>query len=508
MAKVELPDQFLYSRKGPWPQPSPSHPMKCAAEVLNIPPMEQLLYNATISKRYLESQVGFPPFAAAYAAENLDWTGPTDDRFNEIMFETLYTRFLKPLSEADKHHCQGNLDLGTASEWWKYDFTAMDLVEPIAGTYCAPTKLYLYEDQHGGRQSACIEFAYDDRSVWIYPGDDAWELAKLYVMQGAAYHVLFVVHPALHFPMDSVNAITKSSVPMAHPLYQLLFPHTSYSLALDHSVLESAESVVNNNAQGTRFDPLTANGYNLKLLFGAGYTGLSEARYGDAYPVYSYMDPSLGFDSDYGRWLKDYYERAFLPFCTKVADYILSDEYHRQNENSREYVRRWALYNHTHVLGFPDEKEIFEPGVLAKAMAVFLWDVTVSHGGDHYSFAFQVEPVEKCLRIRQAPPDSRQGHRVEPGSIFTGNDLARAALCQNMFFQPWAIKPNLNETLYAFTSPTLLAFASEFHTDLERVAVDWQDSPFMPLANPAKPGASAEEIALGYAKTIPQSIQY
>jgi hypothetical protein len=513
VAKSELPDQFLYSRKGPWPQPSPSHPMKCAAEVLHIPPLEQALFAATIGKRYLESQVGYPPFAAAYAAENLDWTGPSDDRFNQIMFDTVYTRFLRPLSGEDKRRCGDNIDFSSATKWWKYDFTAMDLVESLEGTYCAPTRLYLYENQHGRRQSASIEFVNADGSVWIFPGDEAWNLAKLYVLQGAAYHVLFVVHPALHFPMDSVNAITKSSVPIAHPLYQLLFPHTSYSLALDNAVLESAESVVNNNAQGTRFDPLTANGYNLKLLFGAGYAGLCNDKYGDAYPPYNYMDPAMGFESDYGRWLQDYYGRAFLPFCTKVADYILSDEYRGQYENALEYVRRWGLYNNAHVLGFPNDREILDRDVLAKATAIFMWDVSVSHGGDHDSFAWQISPVEKCLRIRQAPPDSRQGHRVEPGNVFTGDDLARAALCQNMFFQPWAIKPNLHETRYAFTSPKLQAASLEFHRNLESVAEDWQNSPFMPLTNPALSTSrnappTAEEVAFGYARTIPQSVQY
>ena len=48
------PDQFLYGRKGPWPQPSPSHPLQEAAEVLNIPPIESLVWNGTVGKRLLE----------------------------------------------------------------------------------------------------------------------------------------------------------------------------------------------------------------------------------------------------------------------------------------------------------------------------------------------------------------------------------------------------------------------------------------------------------------------
>ena len=101
-------------------------------------------------------------------------------------------------------------------------------------------------------------------------------------------------------------------------------------------MLESAESVVNNNAQGTRFDPLTGNAYNLKLLFGAGYTGLADGKYTNGYPAFNYMKPSMyysdpamaeySFDSEYGRWLADYYNSAFLPFAYKIADHILKDQ--------------------------------------------------------------------------------------------------------------------------------------------------------------------------------------
>ena len=63
------------------------------------------------------------------------------------------------------------------------------------------------------------------------PGDKAWSLAKAYALQGVAHHALFVVHPTLHFPMNSVNAITKSAVPMIRPLFQALLPHRVHAAA-------------------------------------------------------------------------------------------------------------------------------------------------------------------------------------------------------------------------------------------------------------------------------------
>ncbi|WP_198671117.1 hypothetical protein [Oceanibium sediminis] len=513
MSEALLPDQFLYSRKGPWPQPSPSHPMKCADEVLNIPPMEALLFNETIGARYLEARVGYPPVAARYASEVFEWAGPTTEHFTNLMNNTLFTRFKKPLAGEDLKSLAGALpDLPEAkmslsdanAQLFKYDFTAMDLVKPIDGTFVAPTVVYFKKAAGGDAMVASIRI----NGVHFKPAnpvDRAWALAMIYALQGAAYHVLFVVHPALHFPMDSVNAITKTSVPMGHPLFQLFHPHSAYSLPLDNAVLESAESVVNNNAQGTRFDPLTADAYNLKLLFGAGYTGLKGERYTNGYPQYSYMEPQLDFDSGYSTWLSAYFKDAFLPFCTEVAKYIIEDP---RKENLMPYVEQWAKYCHTHVLGFIHPDEVKDADRLGYAMAVYTWNASVSHGGDHWSFAQQVQPVEKCLRIRVAPPTAEDvGKPVDfAGKLFTGNDMQRAALCQYMFFQTWAIKPNLAETMYAFTNKRLQdaydAFQVALHAVNDRMKAD-ASTYFQPLVPDASIGASGT-----YEMTIPQSIQY
>src|SRR5258705_6195521 len=148
----------------------------------------------------------------------------------------------------------------------------MKLVKPLEGMYCAPVVCVFAEDGAGNRSCLYIRFRgeTDGEDVFVFPGGGAaWNVAKIYALQAAAYHMLFVVHPALHFPMDSVNAITKTAVPYTHPLFQALYPHTSYTLALDNAVLEGLDSVVNNHAQGSWIDPLMANAYNLKLLFGA-----------------------------------------------------------------------------------------------------------------------------------------------------------------------------------------------------------------------------------------------
>lgn len=496
------PDQFLYGRKGPWPQPSPTHPLLEAAEVLNVPPIESLLWNGTVGKRLLETQVGYPGYAAGLAMEDLALPIPSDDQFNHMMLNTAYSRFMKPASPADCAHLDNT---APAALVWKYDFSAMRLVEPLEGLYCAAVVCLFVQDASGKRSCNKIVFRGDTsaQNVAVGPSDAlaAWNLAKIFALQGAAYHMLFVVHPALHFPMDSVNAITKTAVPHTHPLFQLIYPHTSYTLALDNAVLEGPESVVNNNAQGTWFDPLMGNAYNLKLLFGAGYAGLDDAWYGDAYPAYDYMKPQMGFDSDYGRWLEAYFG-PFKVFCAVVAAEILA----AHKEKADPYLIRWARYNASYIKGFPDEKAILLDDNLAKALAIYLWDVTVSHGGDHYSFGGNIPAAYKFLRVRRAPPTGTEppADVTTVGDVSSAEDLYRAEMAQEMFFGPHAIFPNLIDTLYPFRNKVLSEAQLFFKAFLKEVSEKFvysKETPFMPLFPQTHDKSD-------YPATIPASIQY
>jgi hypothetical protein len=493
------PDQFLYSRKGPWPQPSPAHPLLEAMEVLNIPPIESALWNATIGERYLQTQLNYQGMAAELAVAKAQYTTPTDQHFQEMMLESCFQRFLKPLSRHDRDLlAHQTLAPGTVFPDYKYDFSAMELVTPLEGLFCAPTRLFIAGTPN--TQMSCVAIAVG--SILIQPHDPAWGLAKVYAMQGASYHILFVVHPALHFPMDSVNAITKTAVPYSHPLFQLLYPHTSYTLALDNGVLESEFSVVNENARGTWFDPFTGNAYNLKLLFGAGYTGLPDKPYADAYPAFDYMRPSLlklsdspsssVFDQSYSKWLTAYFQQAFLPFCLTVAKAILG------SDPQDTYVKRWARYLNLCVRGFPNEQEILDAECLATTMAIYIWGVSVGHGADHHSFAYHVPVVDKFLRIRRVPPTSKNDPPVVPGEISTGDDRYRAEMCQQLFFKPFTIPPDLISTCYAFTDPSLSASQSKFHDDLLIVSKSTELKQFMPLVPKDHPSSSV----------IPASIQY
>lgn len=493
MTQPELAaDQFLYQRRGPWPQPSPSYPMEQAPEILNIPPVETMLWTQAIGSRYFKTETFFPGGAAANAVAGSQLPIPSDAEFVRMMTKSVFARFLKNVPGTNQ---------------WVASFDAMQLIagDTMPGTYAWWANCVFVRDAD---RFSCkvIEVPVPGQpGLIVLPGDPAWNLAKAYALQGASYVGLFVVHPALHFPMDSVNAITKTAVPRNHPLFQLLYPHSSYALAVNNAVLETEDGVLSSNPQGTWFDPLTATGLVIKRLFGAGYAGLPERP--DLYPRYDYMNPWMDSSVDYGRCLKLYFQ-PFMDFCTTVATEILTAH------PNDIYVERWANYISANLYGFPDGKAIFQSGVLAKAMAIYMWDVTVSHAADHYSYATDVTPQKpgpagttlaawKFLRLRVPPPQaSSDGAGVNVvGDVCHPDDLYRAEMAQEMFFKSATIYPNLVDTMYPFTSPSLLQAQVKFHDDLKSVSQQVASvmPNFMPLELPDKDK---------YSLTISASIQY
>ncbi|MFM2275524.1 MAG: hypothetical protein RL211_1396 [Pseudomonadota bacterium] len=474
------PDQFLYERKGPWPQPAPAYPIERPPEVLSIPTSEYTTWWEMIGTRLAGAYAVEKFLAPGQAQADLTRALPTDPEFVQLMTQTVYARYLR---------CEAN-----GSPYWLSNFTAMELIDPLPQTYCAPV-VCRFMLQSGAFICVSITFLKTTtrkEDLVVRPADKAWNLAKVYACQGAAYHALFVVHPALHFPMDSVNAITKTAVPQIHPLFQALFPHTTYTLTLDNEVLEGKGSIVNDNPPETPYDPLTGKGYNLKQLFGVGYAGYKGL---DAYPPYDYMKPWMDTNTRYGKCLQQYF-KAFLVFAKQIANVIpLTDP----------YVKRWADYCSVNVQGFPDGEKIFESDNLARAIAIYLWDVTVAHGADHYSFAYDIELKDKFLRIRRPPPDNvNEGAEVlKVGDVANLDDMIRAELANAIFFKVVTLPPNLIDTTYAFKEPALQKAVVDFHANLSIADADVRA--MMPTFMRLEP-ESSDPLSLVW--TIPASIQF
>ena len=178
-------------------------------------------------------------------------------------------------------------------------------------------------------------------------------------------------------------------------------------------------------------------------------------------------------------------------------------------------------YNNAHVLGFPDCARLDEPGVLAKAMAIYMWDCSVSHGVDHANYTWCVLSRERCLRIRIPPPEAadqvptRDGKPVALArNIATVDDYARSEMCTWLFFKPWTLeKRSLLDTTYAFTDMELQLAAAQFRSALVTVSERKDIHQFMPLKegqprDSLNPDGSAGTTPATYGDTIPASIQY
>src|SRR5688500_8939439 len=90
-------NDFLYGRSGPWPQPSPDHPMGEAPEVLHLPEEEQKEWFRHIGLRYELNRLTYWPKALAIAATSQGATLPSDAQFDRMLLGSLMTRFLAPL---------------------------------------------------------------------------------------------------------------------------------------------------------------------------------------------------------------------------------------------------------------------------------------------------------------------------------------------------------------------------------------------------------------------------
>jgi hypothetical protein len=99
------------------------------------------------------------------------------------------------------------------------------------------------------------------------------------------------------------------------------------------------------------------------------------------------------------------------------------------------------------------------------------------------------------------------------GKIATVDDYARSEMCTWMFFKPWTLKPNLLETLYAFTDVELVQAAKQFKKALLEVSQRTDIHQFMPLQegqlrDDPPDGDAPRFVAAKYEDTIPPSIQY
>jgi len=455
LPNVRPQSDYLYERRGPWPQPQPAHPFGFAPGVVHVPPDEIRHWNRTTGLRYTWTVLTYWPAAAWYAWTHRSLEPLSDEQYEEYLTHSALSKFISnELNEPEK--CPENEKLRIFAEFlkkepgetfWVSDFTLVKDMKTYPGIYVAPTMaLFKGELVNGKRKAVAIYFP--NNQLMLTPQDgNAWELAKYFVMQGASLRISLSAHANLHFPYDSINAISKSALPKDSVLLRMLLPHLELSLELNHNVLNSSTSPVQ-NPHYMPYAALPAGPAGLMTLFLYGYHGMLNDPPQDpegnpienpSYPKFHLQLEPKHYHTDYGTFLMAYFE-TIRKFVHSVIGLIPQDEF--------VDIQVWANYVCHYVPGFPSGDEIFrkdkygnllfhtnaiDDNLLAKAIANIVWDLSVGHAADHYNYStININHMPFCIRV--PPPDSKSIPAIDRRKMIKWIDIFRHKYERQMFF--------------------------------------------------------------------------
>jgi hypothetical protein len=456
-----------YNARYPWVQPSPIHFDGLAPTVLNVPDSEIQEFLDVVVSRYVSTLRTHWTKAALYAWRNRNLEPVDDFEFVRLLQNTALSRFLNPtLDQADRavFVSQLNSAHSNESQFYKVDLSAIEEIELLPGMYAAPS-ITLFEKRKG--QSALFPRAIYLNGIVFEPTDgDAWVIARYYVLQGSALGLVLGIHPDVHFPMDAINALTKSIIPPTHLVRQCLEPHCYMQLPLNYAVLYINRSVAYNDQREiyTPF-PCTKDGFfKVTRAFFKGIEGNS------SYPPYRFELQPGKIHSEYGDFLSAYFE-LILDFTRKMTWGITSKD---------EVIFRWAEELSRVIPGFPNGQAIFDGDNLARAMAIFIWDVSVVHSADHYSYSMQsINQVP--LRLRQPPPSSRSSSLDPNLPLIYWEDIFRHHMGREMYFKPSTVR-RLVDVVYPFSQPQHLRLTRQFQLALRQLDAGLSTQRFAPLS--------------------------
>lgn len=447
---------FLYKRQGPWPQPAPNHPFGMSPAVVHIPSSEKSDFNWHIGLRYLKQLIfGVPD--SYILAKNTTIVDTSAKEFNELFYNTLFCKLLNPnLGASDKTAFKPVLKEGES--YYKVDLSVMEHVLPYPGQFTAPC-IGLFRKTENGIESEAIHI----NNILIKKTDgEAYELAKHYLIQGASNVTTLTIHPLLHLPYDTINAITKTALPKDHVLVKLLLPHCRFTLELNRTVTLSKESILR-NWRDQVYGCYPGPSAGLQDLFVAGYNGIKNNT---SYKPYKLPSKPPHIPTPYGDFLQAYYDTIY----SYVKDVVNSGHITK----NCPYVKAWADYIHHWTDGFPSGNKIFEGDNLVSAVAMFIWDTSVAHSLDHMSFGRM--PMDKVtMRMRIAPPGSTKINKFDRSKLVTVLDTMKFEQAQKMFYRPTTVT-RLMDVDCKFTQPDLVKLNAKFRQDLAATADRLKDN--------------------------------
>ncbi|MBY0413421.1 MAG: hypothetical protein K2Q18_04620, partial [Bdellovibrionales bacterium] len=382
------PSDFLYDRKGPWPQPCPEHPFGEAAGVIHLPFGEAVDWWLKIGSRYVGTLL-YTPIAYMRGIITPGVDEVSDEEFVSMLTNSMLAKFVKNVFDSTDRKIFGNkLEEDNV---WICDFEPVKVVKTFDGIYASASKTLLKKN---GEKFSIIGIHIDQTDSFFVPTDgDKWELAKYFVLQGGALCSTLVIHPLLHFPMDSVNAITKTALPKDHIIFQLFYPHLRFTLYLEKAVLTFKTSLLMSK-WWMPYAPYPGPYIGLRDLLVEGYKGIGDNF---SYPPFKFQFEPEFIVGKYGE-----FHQAYYPVFKKFVEEVLVD----LSDTEVFYLTAWADYITAWVPGFPKGAELVrDRALLVSTVAYCLFDVTVGHTVDHYNFGHM--DIRKIpMRLRQLPPSN------------------------------------------------------------------------------------------------------
>lgn len=431
MRFLKKPKDFLYQRQGPWPQPCPEHPFGEAPAVIHLPLLETLDWWWHIGSRYIKT-LFFAPLAFLKGVVEPGLQNVSDREFDDYLMKSMMAKFIRPEFDAEDHRVFGNL---IQTDSLIVDLEAVKVVKTFDGIWVCPSKVLLKKSSYGWQAQAI--YLHSSKELFLPNSGESWELAKYFVLQGAALCATLVVHPLLHFPLDSINAITKTALPKDHLIFQLLFPHTRFTLYLEKAVLTFKSSLLQSK-WWMPYAPYPGPYDGLRDLLVEGYLGIPDNV---NYKAYEFKLSCPDIFGSYG----EYHRRYFTVFQSFV-DEVLAN----LREAEWDYALHWVHYIHAWLPGFPSRDDVREtPMLLNKIITSYLFNVTIGHTIDHYNYG-HMNIRQVPLRLRTPPPKSAADKcLVDRSKLTTFWDFGKYQMASKLFFSS-NTKTSLLNTHYDF----------------------------------------------------------
>jgi hypothetical protein len=449
-------DDFLYGHEGPCPQAALDHPFGQAPEIMNIPQQEWDDWQQYVSDYYYSRNIPFAKDVAQFSLMHaflsffgkglIGYKDITDKEFTELLSEGLYSKFLcqVPFGEdganipAQYQKLFGDWKFDSKREYFVSDYSCMRVIKnPHPEEYVAPTVVLLSRPKKTYKTVTDYDDAYEveaialwywdkDKSDWLQlpgllvRGENAWTAAQYFVLQGAIHRINLIDHTKVHFPSDTINALTKTILPKRNLVFQLLIPHFWLQLPVNNTVLESDRSLISRKSWYP-WSPFVAQGAEVRKLlpfgwYGSQYYSADDPEFAEPNPSYPNYDFSMAWSpgkipSRYGLFFDDYYE-VVRKFVAAIVSTIPPDD---DKHSDWVEIQNWAHHIAAWIPGFPDWDNFVRDSKgnsnaednLVDVLTYIIMNAAVIHSADHGVLHKMMndEPVPFVLRV--APPKTK-----------------------------------------------------------------------------------------------------